>query len=127
VPEGLAGSYASVFLARLRAEQDNSPYYIQQYLRSIVGAMFLEQRCTETTYPVISEDDLETVPIPILDSETQEEIEVSTRSYERLLSKSADLIREAQADVEALIEGRLNVEGIVAGRVQPPTWEDVEA
>lgn len=126
VPEELAGSYASVFLARLRAKPGNSPYYIQQYLRSIVGVLFLEQRCTETTYPVISEDDLETVPIPIVESEVQKEIEASTRSYEKLLSMSANLVREAEADVKALIEGRLDVEGIVAGRIQPPAWEDLE-
>jgi type I restriction enzyme S subunit len=126
VPEELAGSYASVFLARLRAKPGNSPYYIQQYLRSIVGVLFLEQRCTETTYPVISEGDLETVPIPIVESEVQKEIEASTRSYEKLLSMSANLVREAEADVKALIEGRLDVEGIVAGRVQLPTWEDPE-
>jgi hypothetical protein len=43
-----------------------------------------------------------------------------------LKEKANHLITEAKTNVEALIEGRLDVEGINAGQVQPPSWEEVE-
>lgn len=122
VDRNLAGSFASVFLARLRPKSGVSPWYIQLYLRSITGTQFLEQRCTETTYPVISEDDLETVPIPVIAHDIQQQIEQALVAREVNLRFANQLIGEAKADVEALIEGWLDVDGILSGRLQPPTW-----
>jgi hypothetical protein len=35
------------------------------------------------------------------------------------------LIEEAKKDVEDLIEGKLDTEGIISGQIQAQTWEEI--
>ena len=55
--------------------------------------------------------------VPIIPVEQQQVIDANVRQALAIRHRATQLVREAQADVEALIEGRLDVEGIVAGRV----------
>lgn len=126
IPPDLDGAFYSVFLAHFVAKEGNSPYFIKEYLRTYPGKMFMEQRCTETTYPVISEDDLETVPVPVVTSDCQFEIEKNLKISEMLEQKSFKLISKAKTDVENLIEGKLDTEAIISGKIKTPTWEDIE-
>ena len=121
-----AGAFCSVFLARIQCTSAQVVgRYLQEYLRTRTGRLFIAQRCTETTYPVISEDDIETIPVAIAPRALQEEIAQLSLKAELLRVSAGRLVREAQSDVEALIAGTLDTNAIITGRVKPPTAEDV--
>jgi type I restriction enzyme S subunit len=116
------GSFCSAFLARIQTDADGLlPRYLQEYLRTQTGRLFIAQRCTETTYPVISEDDIETIPVPIAEPAIQEEISSSSSRAEHLGKAAIRLVREAKNDVEGLIDGTLDTKAILSGRIKPPT------
>jgi type I restriction enzyme S subunit len=120
------GAFCSVFLARIQCDQEKVlPRFLQEYLRRPSGKLFIAQRCTETTYPVISEDDIETIPIPLVPRQVQERISAASRRAEVLRVLGVALVGDAKADVEALIEGTLDVQAILAGTVKAPTADDI--
>jgi len=99
--------------------------YLAEFLRSPWGYWQVQRTVKGITAHAYSNDVMRIV-IPVIPLEIQEQIDRALREASQLIIKSRGLVREAKADVEALIEGWLDVEGIVAGRVQPLTWEDVE-
>jgi hypothetical protein len=74
---------------------------------------------------VISEDDIETIPIPLVPREVQARISAASRRAEALRFLGVALVREAKADVEALIEGTLDVQAIIDGTLKAPTADDI--
>jgi type I restriction enzyme S subunit len=120
------GAFCSVFLARIQCDQEKVlPRFLQEYLRRPSGKLFIAQRCTETTYPVISEDDIETIPIPLVPREVQARISAASRRAEVLRVLGVALVGQAKADVEALIDGTLDVKAILAGTLKAPTVDDI--
>ena len=120
------GAFCSVFLARIQCDQEKVlPRFLQEYLRRPSGKLFIAQRCTETTYPVISEDDIETIPIPLVPRQVQARISAASRRAEVLRVLAVALVGDAKAEVEALIEGTLDVKAILAGTVKAPTADDI--
>lgn len=107
VENGSKSNFYSVFLARLKPQNLHQAFWIKEYLRHEVGKRLLEQRCTWTTYPVISEDDLETIPIPY-DPQGWEYIGSLSIKLTRLRELSLGLTNAAKLLVEALIEGKLS-------------------
>jgi hypothetical protein len=65
--------------------------------------------------------------VPMISHEQQVAIDRNVRHALDLRYQAAQLVKDAKSDVEALIEGRLDVGGIVAGRVKPPTWDEIGA
>jgi len=125
----LAGSIKAiptpeVMVCRLRNSQ-LLPGYLAEFLRSPWGYWQIQRTVKGITAHAYS-DDVMRIVVPIIPLETQKQIDRALRKASQLIVKARQLVREAKADVKALIEGQLDVEGIVAGRVQPPTWEDLE-
>ena len=48
--------------------------YLQVVLRSMIGKLQLERPTTGTTYPTVTDRDVENIIIPILLTETQQKI-----------------------------------------------------
>lgn len=71
-------------------------------------------------------DGIVRIAVPVIPSEFQRQIDYALREATQLTAQSRKLVHEAKANVEALIEGQLDVEGILARRIQSPTWEDIQ-
>jgi type I restriction enzyme S subunit len=113
IEDGNPDNFYSVFLARLKPKNLNFGYWLKEFLRHEAGKLLLQQRCTWTTYPVISEDDLETIPIPVIEGDWEYISNFSRQSV--LLENSANcLIKAAKHLVEALIEGQLSEAELVS-------------
>jgi type I restriction enzyme S subunit len=115
--------FYSVFLARLKPKNLSQAYWIKEYLRHEVGRSLLEQRCTWTTYPVISEDDLETVPLPY-DPEGWDKIGSLSSISIQLMELSSALTIAAKFLVEALIEGNLKESELKAAQEKLQQGDD---
>jgi len=111
-----------------RARKGFSPFYLAFVWRSVYCLNQLEAltRGTSSSRRRLKEEDFAELLVPVLSSDDQALIARDEQQAVSFDTRAADLIREAKADVEALIKGRLDVEGIVAGRVRPPAWEDIE-
>jgi len=121
------GWIASTGFSILETETLGIAHFLCAALRHDVSTLQMMRWNTGATYPAIDADVPLNVLVPNLSSEARSEVGRSFQAAIELDDRATQLVREAKADVEALIEGRLNVEAIVAGRVQPLTWEDVEA
>lgn len=62
---------------------------------------------------------------PKLSSETYVRLERDLGASCRLVERARVLVEEAKADVEALIEGTLDVQAILAGKLKAPTAADI--
>ena len=121
-----AGSFCSVFLARIQCiRSEVLPRFLHEYLRRPTAKLLIAQRCTETTYPVISEDDIETVPVPLAPRRVQESISAVSLRAGELRRRGIALINEATADVEALIEGTLDMDAILSGKLNAPSADGI--
>ena len=111
-----------------QARKGFSPFYLAFVWRSVYCLNQLEAltRGTSSSRRRLKEEDFAELLVPVLSSDDQALIARNEQQAVSLNVRAAGLVREAKADVEALIEGQLDVEGIVAGRVQSPTWEEVE-
>lgn len=111
-----------------RPIKDISPFYLAFVWRSVYCLNQLEAltRGTSSSRRRLKDGDFAELLVPVLTPDDQALIARNEQQAIELDTRAAEFVRKAKADVEALIEGRLDVEGIVAGRVQPPTWEDIE-
>lgn len=84
----------------------NSPTreYLQIVLRSIIGKLQLEKPTTGTSYPTVTDQDIENIWIPDLSKTIQQRIaDLVTKSHEAR-KKSKELLEEAKRKVEEMIE-----------------------
>jgi hypothetical protein len=61
--------------------------------------------------------------VPVV--EETDQLGESMKRRQLLAKEASRLITEAKTDVEALIEGTLDIDAILSGKVKPPTWETV--
>lgn len=78
--------------------------YLQIILKSVVGKLQMERPTTGTSYPTITDQDVENLSIPILPKETQQKIANLVRQSHEARKKSKELLEQAKAKVEELIE-----------------------
>lgn len=112
IDESSSKTFYSVFLARLKPKDKNFGYWLKEFLRHDAGKLLLLQRCTWTTYPVISEDDIETIPVPEIPNDWGFVARLSRQSV-RLEAYATKLTTSAKTLVEALIEGQLTEQQLV--------------
>lgn len=112
IEESSSTTFYSVFLARLKPKNKNFGYWLKEFLRHDAGKLLLLQRCTWTTYPVISEDDIETIPVPEIPNDWDFVARLSRQSVE-LEAFATNLTTSAKTLVEALIEGQLTEQQLI--------------
>lgn len=78
--------------------------YLQVVLRSIIGRLQMERPTTGTSYPIITDQDVESVLIPDLPKTTQQKISDLVRKSHEARKKSKELLEEAKRKVEEMIE-----------------------
>lgn len=78
--------------------------YLQVLLRSAIGKLQLEKPTTGTSYPTVTDQDVENILIPILSKSTQQKIADLVRKSHEARKKAKELLEEAKRKVEKLIE-----------------------
>lgn len=109
----------------LKAKWDSD--YVALFLNTPFGRYQFDRLATGTTMKGINHENLADIAVPKLDFEAQGEIGEYVRKFMQLTEQAKDIISEAKSDVEKLIEGKLDTEGILSGRIKAPTWDGIEA
>ncbi len=78
--------------------------YLQIVLRSIIGKLQLEKPTTGTSYPTVTDEDVENLWIPDLPKPTQQKIAELVRQSHQARRKSKELLEQAKKQVEDMIE-----------------------
>ncbi len=102
------------------------PHYLTAILNSPIGSIQVYRHCKGIRQKELYPNDLQNFVFPEVDLDVIKAINHAGYQADLLEHTALNLVTEAKTDVEALIEGQLDVDGIIAGRVQPPTWEEVE-
>lgn len=125
VPDKLDRSVATSGFAVVRATNKRDAYFLLAVLRHQASTAQLMRYNTGSAYPAIEESVLPQVWIPGANPEVR--VALGTREFRRttMQQMSVDLVNRAKADVEALLQGTLDVDAIQAGRVKPPTADDL--
>lgn len=105
-------NYYSVFLVRLVPKNLGLSYWLKEYLRHDVGKALMLMRCTWTTYPVISEDDISTIPVPKMEDDWAYVGDLASLKN-KLHSLSSNLTKASKYLAEALIEGLITENKII--------------
>lgn len=107
---------------RLGLKPNVNPFFVAAFLNSGYGNFQVQQRASGATRDALNYGAVKSIKVLLPDHNEQSYIGRYFELYGRLWRNSSKLVSEAKADVEALIEGRLDVGGILSGRIQPPTW-----
>lgn len=78
--------------------------YLQVVLRSVIGKLQLERPTTGTTYPVVTDSDVENIIIPVLSTEAQQKIAELVRQSHKARKKAKEFWEEAKRKVEEMVE-----------------------
>ncbi len=78
--------------------------YLQVVLRSVIGKLQMERPTTGSSYPTITDNDVQNIIIPILPMEIQKKIADLVKKSHEARKKSKELLEEAKRKVEELIE-----------------------
>lgn len=78
--------------------------YLFVVLRSIIGKLQFEKPTTGTSYPTITDEDVENTLVPILPKPTQQKIAELVRKSHTARKKAKELLEQAKQKVEELIE-----------------------
>ena len=79
--------------------------YLFVVLRSIIGKLQFEKPTTGTSYPTITDEDVENLVIPILPKPIQQKIADLVQNSHEARKKARELLEEAKQRVEKLILG----------------------
>jgi hypothetical protein len=101
------------------------PYYLYFVLKSHLVLNQVIDITSGLTHPRIDPALVDEVAIPIADTTAQKRVGHLVKGALSLKHRSMLLVEEAKADVEALIEGTLDVDAILAGKLKAPTAEDI--
>jgi len=78
--------------------------YIQVVLRSTIGKLQMERPTTGTSYPTITDEDVESIVIPISPKSIQQKIAELVQKSHESRKKAKELLGEAKHRVEEMIE-----------------------
>ena len=115
---------SETLVIRFQREHIN-PFAALIYLRSKEGYAAFQQQIRGTSahlYPT----DVEKIVVPKIPDDAEEQIEQLIRRAEHCRIRAYALTDEAKSDVQALIEGKLDTDAILSGKLKAPTWEDIE-
>jgi restriction endonuclease S subunit len=80
--------------------------YLFVVLRSIIGKIQFEKPTTGTSYPTITDQDVENILVPILPQSFQQKIADLVLQSHQARKKAKELLEKAKREVEEFIEGK---------------------
>lgn len=111
VPRDFDNDICTVFFTTLTVTDWEivDPWYLAIFLRTSLGRFQFQSLITETAYPVISDDDVETITVLLPSVEIQREIVANysgavTQFFDKL-NDAHSLLAQARQEVETLILG----------------------
>jgi len=116
-----AGSDVSI----LRHGDNLHPGFLTLYLNSVFGRMQNDRYSRGIRQRRVYPEDISAFLIPVFGAEDQAFVGERIIRHQVLNELAVDLVNKAKADVEALIEGTLDVEAILAGKLRVPTADDI--
>jgi len=126
IPKHLDGSIGSTAFAILRTSDITDAYFLEAILRHEVCTSQIIRWNTGTIFSAVSQDVIEKIQIPKVSKSARQQIGLKAKHKSDLLYKSKWLMVESKSIVEALIEGKLDTDAILSGKLKAPTWEDIE-
>ncbi|MEM1249049.1 MAG: hypothetical protein AAGK22_21890 [Acidobacteriota bacterium] len=109
----------------LRHGDQLHPGYLALYLNSVFGQMQNDRYARGIRQRRVYPDDIGAFLIPALEMNAQRFIGGRVVRSQVLNEVAIDLVGQATADVEALVEGGLDVDSIRSGNLRPPSAEDI--
>ncbi|MEU8091703.1 restriction endonuclease subunit S domain-containing protein [Micromonospora chalcea] len=124
-PEHLDEAAGSSELVTYRAKPGVDPYYVFFVLKSPLVLNQVIDITSGSTHPRVAPDLIDDVLVPLAEAPVQKRIGRLARVALELRRRATLLVEDAKADVEALIEGTLDVQAILSGTVKAPTADDI--
>lgn len=109
----------------IRTNRDLHPGYLALFLNSIFGQMQNERYARGIRQRRVYPDDIASFLIPVLSKDAQNAIGRKVVRFEILNKISCEFIKRAIHDMESLIDGTLDTIPIIAGTIQPESWDFV--
>ena len=125
VPDTLDKSVATTGFAVVRATKKKDAFFLLAVLRHPASTAQLMRCNTGSAYPAIEESVLPQIWIPGAKPEVRATLGARVLRQTILLQVAVDLVTEARNDVEALLEGNLDLDAILRGKLKAPTADDV--
>ena len=125
VPDTLDESVATTGFAVVRATNEKDAFFLLGVLRHPASTAQLMRCNTGSAYPAIEESVLSQIWIPGAKPEVRALFGAWELRRTILLQVAVNLVAEAKADAEALVEGTLDVDAIFVGKLRAPTVEDI--
>jgi type I restriction enzyme, S subunit len=126
-PAHLRQAAGSTELVTYRTRPEVDAYYVYFVIKSPLVLNQVIDITSGSTHPRVDPDLIDDVVVPLAPLSTQRKIGLSVRAALELTHRATLLVDEAKADVEAFIDGSLDVGGITSGRITPPTFASVVA
>jgi type I restriction enzyme, S subunit len=104
----------------LRHGDDLHPGFLALYLNSVFGQMQNDRYSRGIRQRRVYPEDIGSFLIPVFSPEDQEYVGERIVRHQVLNELAVDFVNEATADVEALIEGTLDVDGIFSAKIESP-------
>ncbi|SFF70455.1 Restriction endonuclease S subunit [Actinacidiphila alni] len=109
----------------LRHGEDLHPGFLALYLNSAFGKMQNDRYSRGIRQRRVYPEDIGAFLIPVFGAKDQAYVGERIVRHQVLNELAVDLVNEAKADVEDMIEGTLDVQAIIAGTLKPPTADDI--
>ena len=109
----------------LRHGTDLHPGFLALYLNSVFGQMQNDRYSRGIRQRRVYPEDIGSFLVPVLSTTDQTYIGERIIRHHMLNEAAVDLVNRAKADVEALLEGTLDVDAILTGSVKAPKADDV--
>jgi len=104
VPESWTNDYVASGAFSIFKTESPKREYLQVVMRSIIGKLQLEKPTTGTSYPTVTDQDVENILIPVISKLTQQKIADLVKKSHEARKKSKELLEEAKRKVEEIIE-----------------------
>ncbi len=109
----------------LRHGADLHPGFLALYLNSVFGRMQNDRYSRGIRQRRVYPEDIGAFLIPAFGAKDQAYVGERIVRHQVLNELAIDLVNEARADVEALVQGTLDVQAILAGTLRAPTADDI--
>lgn len=122
VPESIPRANIIQSLAKITLRKGYNPYYVSAYLSSRIGLKMAYRFASQTVQSGLNFEGIAELPVPITDKNTMNKIGELIEQEIKYEELSNGLIAQAVADVEALIEGTLDENKLLAESAEIEQW-----
>ena len=109
----------------LRYGIDLHPGFLALYLNSVFGQMQNDRYSRGIRQRRVYPEDIGSFLVPLLYAKDQTYIGERIIRHQRLNEAAVDLVNKAKADVEALLQGTLDVDAVLTGKVKSSTAHEI--